>query len=582
MKPLLLTLAILHLTLVISAAQTRTALVMGVGDYGGATYKGKAIPNLPGITTADVPHMAEKLKSLGFSVTTVTNPTRSEAITAVDAFSARIKANPGVSLFYFSGHGGEFEGKNYLIPKKASISSKADLADEALSAQRVLNGMEESGAQVNLVFLDCCREDLGKSVSGAEMQPMRAKGSFIGFATRSGDFADPGEEGSPYTRFLLKHLDKPGVSIADMYGFVVKDVKDYSKRILGEERRPGFYSELEGEPFYFVPASFKREKRKDMEAEIERRARELAASMATPAAKPKSEIANSQSSRSVPVSPTAPTGSAGLPKAGMSLPESASPGQVIELKLPGGFVMKFCYCPPGSFTMGSPSSEKGRRANEDQVQVNLTQGFWMAQTECTQDQWQSVMGTSMQEHSKRSDKLTDTGPNFPMGYVSYEDARNFCAKLQGSVTLPSGWQIALPSEAQWEYACRAGTATAFSGNPDKVAWYFSNNGSGTKHKVVHEVAGKQANAWGLYDMRGNVEEWCADWYASKLVGGTDPNGPTKGDLGVHRGGSGLSVTTDDLRAAYRVSCAQDYRSGAIGFRPALVPSRTSRASLITY
>ena len=230
----------------------RTALVMGVGDYGGATYKGAPIPNLPGITTADVPQMAKKLKALGFTVTEVSNPTLSEAKSAVDAFSAKIKASPGVSLFYFSGHGGEYEGKNFLIPKKASISSKADLADEALSAQRVLNGMEESGAEVNLVFLDCCREDLGKSVGGAEMAPLKAKGSFIGFATRSGDFADPGEEGSPYTRFLLKHIDKPGISVADMYASVIGDVKKFSKEKLGEERRPGFYSELDA-PFYFVP-----------------------------------------------------------------------------------------------------------------------------------------------------------------------------------------------------------------------------------------------------------------------------------------------------------------------------------------
>ena len=210
MKPIFTLLSLLG-NLSAQSSPPRTALVMGVGDYGGATYKGKAIPNLPSITTADVPGMAKKLKALGFTVTEVSNPTLSEAKSAVDAFSAKIKASPGVSLFYFSGHGGECEGKNFLIPKKASIGSKADLADEALSAQRVLNGMEESGAEVNLVFLDCCREDLGKSVGGAEMAPLKAKGSFIGFATRSGDFADPGEEGNPYTRFLLKHMDKPGI-----------------------------------------------------------------------------------------------------------------------------------------------------------------------------------------------------------------------------------------------------------------------------------------------------------------------------------------------------------------------------------
>ena len=233
----------------------REALVMGVGEYAGASYKGKTIRNLPGITTADLPLMKAKLESLGFRVRVVSNPTRKEAEQEVDAFSARIKERPGVSLFYFSGHGGEYKGKNYLIPREASIGSAADLEDKALNAQRVLNGMEESGATVNLVFLDCCREDLGKSVGGAELAPLKARGSFVGFATRSGDFADPEEKGSPYTRFLLKHLGTPGISVSDMYAGVISDVKNYSKRVLGEERRPGFYSELDA-PFYFVPASF--------------------------------------------------------------------------------------------------------------------------------------------------------------------------------------------------------------------------------------------------------------------------------------------------------------------------------------
>jgi hypothetical protein len=156
-------------------AAPREALLLGVGDYGGASYKGKVIRNLEGITTVDLPQMQVRLEGLGFHVTALANPTRRAAEEAVDAFSARIKARPGVSLFYFSGHGGEYRGRNYLIPRGASIGSTADLEDQALNAQRVLNGMEESGGAVNLVFLDCCREDLGKSVGGAEMAPLKAR-----------------------------------------------------------------------------------------------------------------------------------------------------------------------------------------------------------------------------------------------------------------------------------------------------------------------------------------------------------------------------------------------------------------------
>ena len=578
MKTLLLAFVILHSSFVLGVAQTappRHALVMGVGDYAGATYKGKAIPNLPGITTADLPNMAAKLQALGFTVTLVPNPSLGEAKTAVDAFSSRIKAAPGVSLFYFSGHGGEYEGKNYLIPKKASISSKADLADEALSAQRVLNGMEESGAQVNLVFLDCCREDLGKGVGGAEMQPMRAKGSFIGFATRSGDFADPGadKEGSPYTRFLLKHLDKPGLSVADMYGYVVKDVKDYTKQILGEERRPGFYSELEGEPFYFVPVKFTTPATSTpamSEAEIERRARELAARMApnTPPA-------------SASFIPAAPASSG-------SLLDQGAVGKAIQVKLPGDVLMKFAYCPSGSFTMGSSAGEEGRGKNEDQVQVRISKGFWMGQTEVTQGQWKALMGTTLGEQKAKGrsfGEVNGVGPEHPMYFVSWEDAQEFITKLNQSVPVPAGWQYALPTEAQWEYACRA------PGSPDGPYPPFSfgkvldgteancdgNCPYGTTQKgpyleKTRTVGSYPANKWGLYDMHGNVWEWCADWYGEKLAGGSDPTGATTGAYRVFRGGSWGDFAAG-CRAAFRSCNEPGFRRNYLGFRPALVPSR---------
>jgi hypothetical protein len=453
MKRLLLALLILHSALLLrSVAQDnlpRTALVMGVGDYGGANYKGRTIQDLPGITTADLPGMAAKLEALGFEVTVVANPTLSQAKTAVDTFSARIKARPGVSLFYFSGHGGEYEGKNFLITRGASIASTADLSDEALSAQRVLNGMEESGAQVNLAFLDCCREDLGKNIGGAEMAPLRAKGSFIGFATRSGDFADPDEQGSPYTRFLLKHLDKPGVSVTDMYSLVIGEVKDYSKRILGEERRPGFYSELDA-PFFLVPVKLSQPPTLPpgmTEAEIERRAEERARELAA---------------RMVPTQPDTARGDQRTE--GVGVLEQGAVGKAIQVKLPGGVPLKLCYCPAGSFVMGSPASEAGRSENEDQVRVRISQAFWMGQHEVTQGQWAAVMGTTpAQQKAKDGSRgeVNGVGEDHPMYFLSWEDSQAFIAKLNRSAVLPRGWKFALPSEAQWEYGCRAGTETPF-------------------------------------------------------------------------------------------------------------------------
>jgi formylglycine-generating enzyme len=419
---------------------------------------------------------------------------------------------------------------------------------------------------VNLVFLDCCRDDLGKSVGGAEMSPLRARGSFIGFATRSGDSDDPEEHGSPYTRFLLQHLDKPGVSVADMYGYVIRDVKDYTKKKLGEERRPGFYSELEGDPFYFVPVKLTTPAMTD--AEIERRAeekaRELAARM-VPSGNGPSPIGNSPSPKDDGTSFASPLDQVGI-------------GKGFQTKLPGDVPLLFRYCPPGSFTMGSPASETGRSDDENQVQVRISQGFWMGQTEVTQAQWKALMGTSPAQQNASGD-VNGLGADHPMYFISWNDAQAFIQKLNNSQPLPAGWQYALPTEAEWEYACRAGTESAFHFGDvlnGKQANMDGNYPYGTTTKGTFlgktcPVASYPANAWGLHDMHGNVWEWCADWYAEKLVGGTNPPGASSGSRRVYRGGSWNGLGRD-CRSAYRVRLAPGNRDSLLGFRLAAVPA----------
>ncbi|MFM7603827.1 MAG: formylglycine-generating enzyme family protein, partial [Prosthecobacter sp.] len=158
--------------------------------------------------------------------------------------------------------------------------------------------------------------------------------------------------------------------------------------------------------------------------------------------------------------------------------------------------------------------------------------------------------------------------NLPVENVIWEDAQAFIARLNEKRILPADWKFALPTEAQWEYACRACEKGPYSGGTlDEVGWYDGNSGSKT-----HEVAQKKANAWGLYDMHGNVWEWCADWYDDTLKGGTDPVGPTSGDSRVIRGGSWINVASY-CRAASRGRRGPGSRSDDLAFRPALVPSR---------
>ena len=161
------------------------------------------------------------------------------------------------------------------------------------------------------------------------------------------------------------------------------------------------------------------------------------------------------------------------------------------------------------------------------------------------------------------------GSDRPVEHVSYDDALEFCRKLtareRAAGRLPSGYEYTLPTEAQWEYACCAGTSGDYAGSLDSMGWYDGNSGGQT-----HPVAQKQPNAWGLYDMHGNVWEWCRDWYAGSLPGGTvrDPVGPSSGSFRVRRGGS-WSLAASICRSANRSRFGPGRRGISLGFRLAL-------------
>ena len=217
------------------------------------------------------------------------------------------------------------------------------------------------------------------------------------------------------------------------------------------------------------------------------------------------------------------------------------------------------WIPSGRFTMGSPSSEPDRDSDEVQHEVVLTRGFFLAETECTQWQWEKVMGGNP-SHFKGSER--------PVERVSWGEAEEYCRKLtakqRAEGILAEGWEWRLPTEAEWEYAARAGTTGARHGELEAIAWH-----SGNSDSVTHVVGGKQANAWGLHDMMGNVWEWCSDWSEGYPTGSvTNPTGPKSGSFRVGRGGS----WGDDARyarSADRFWFAPAFRHFPLGFRPAL-------------
>ncbi len=246
-----------------------------------------------------------------------------------------------------------------------------------------------------------------------------------------------------------------------------------------------------------------------------------------------------------------------------------------------GLHIPFRWCPPGTFTMGSPATEADRSTDEDQASVTLSRGFWLGETEVTQRQWQSVMGTT----PWKGEDLVNDGPSYPATYVSHsgddsaeEFCRRFTAREQASGRLPTGWVYRLPTEAEWEYACRAGTITAFAYGDDSsksgnYAWTDENSrfelaSEGwfeSRDLYAHPVGLKRANAWGLRDMHGNVWEWCRDSYDVNLPGRTDPENKTGASGRVLRGGS-WGFRPAYCRSALRLRYAPEYRNGLLGFR----------------
>ncbi len=216
---------------------------------------------------------------------------------------------------------------------------------------------------------------------------------------------------------------------------------------------------------------------------------------------------------------------------------------------------------PGQFSMGSPKEEPHRYDYETQHEVTLTKGFWFADTACSQELWQVVMETNPSKTN---------GPKKPVENVSWGDCSEFLRRINGIMD----FSLSLPTEAQWEYACRAGTRSPFSFGitiaPDQVNYNgeypYLGEKKGLNRGNTVKIKSLPPNQWGLYEMHGNVWEWCNDWYGEYETGSvTDPTGPAEGTYRVLRGGSAFSAAAD-CRSAARSRCHVDGRYSRNGFR----------------
>ena len=230
--------------------------------------------------------------------------------------------------------------------------------------------------------------------------------------------------------------------------------------------------------------------------------------------------------------------------------------------------LELIWVKPGTFKMGTAHDDPDRHKSDGPLRrVTLTRGFWLGKTEVTQAQYEAVTGTN-------PSALKSAGPRAPVERVSWIDAMAFCRKLtereRAAGRLPEGFAFTLPTEAQWEYACRAGTTGAYPGEPDAMSWHAANSGDTT-----HPVATKQPNAWGFHDMAGNVLEWCLDWYEPAYPPGpaTDPAGPRRGYYRTARGGS-WRTPVEIGRSAVRAGGSAGRQDYTLGFRVALCAEKT--------
>jgi formylglycine-generating enzyme required for sulfatase activity len=486
-----------------ASAPQKYALVIGNGAYTGITRL-----NNPENDAAD---MKAVLEGLGWTVDLVRNGTLDQMESAAGRLKNRLSVSrDSYGFFFYAGHGVQSNGENYLIPVDAAIQSENLLRQRAMSVQYMLDELNSAGNALNIVVLDACRDNpfswRRSGSRGLALTANQPADSIIVYATAAGSTAQDGTgRNGLFTGHLLDNLKKPGLSIRDVFDRTGADVQ----RASGRAQVPAVYSQFFGVAYLGN----------------------------MPAVSPPHQPVPA------PVRPA------------VTPPERPAPSSMV-------------YVEGGTFQMGSTNGN----SNEKPVHTVTVKSFYMGRTEVTQKEWREVM-----ENNPSAFK----GDNLPVENISWYEAVEYCTKLSLKEGLTpayrgSGDAIAcdfnasgyrLPTEAEWEYAAKGGAKDyliyeyAGSNNVDGVAWYSGNSGNTTR-----PVGTKQPNSLGLYDMSGNVWEWCWDWYGSYGGGNqTNPAGASSGTYRVERGGSWFHDAAY-VRSAFRNSDTPSSRYYALGFR----------------
>ncbi len=447
-------------------------------------------------------------------------------------------------LLAFSGHGVQFKGDKqvYYCPADAKLKDRSTLVS-LTAIYDLLGDPKVCKARTKVLLVDACRNDpqsqLNKAAGEVELEPAGVSerppppaGVVAFFSCSAGQksYEHPDLKHGVFLNFVIEALGGKGdvdgdqdVTLAEVELYTTRNVQRYVRIELGRAQTP----EIEGKRQGLVPLA---------------RIGERPPVIPRPSPSPM---------------PTPPM-------------RNDSDGKVIT----NSIGMKLVRIPAGEYLRGSPDSDKDALDSEKpQHRVRITKDFYLGMHEVTQGEWKSVMGTEPWKYGTS----VKEGKDYAATYVSWDDAQEFVNKLSQR----DGRTYRLPTEAEWEYAARGGTATRYSFGDDEsklseYAWFDKNAGD-VDEKYAHQVGLKKANPFGLHDMHGNVWEWCGDWYDekeyAKHAGRTvqDPQGPQSGSVRVNRGG-GWFDWSQLARSAYRFRGSPVFRDDFLGFRVASVPS----------
>jgi formylglycine-generating enzyme required for sulfatase activity len=543
---------------------TRYALIIGNGDY-------RRVDHLPN-TANDASAIAAKLETLGYAVDLRLNTSLAEMTGAVGDWVRRLSLDRSrEGFFWYAGHGVQVAGENYLLPVDIEADDEAGIIYSSYPLGRLLLSLEQTARnKLNMVVLDACRDNPFKNLPGGSRGLSRGfvtvehppQDVFIMFSTAPGTVAADGAGGgnSPFTEAFLRYMDS-GEILPVMAGLVARE----TMRLTGGKQRPYQNGSIVSDLYYTLRPS---------------------------GARPVETAASPR-----------PSSAEGLPR----LLERVTP---VMAAIPGG-----------KFSMGSPSMEYDRAAFQEYRHEVAVSGFYLAGREVTAGEFRRFAqdtgyrtsaekaGGAIRYNEAAGKWEAGEGydwrrPGFnqdddhPVVNVSWFDAVEYCNWLSAREGFNPAYRIAgeqvrwdrsangyrLPTEAEWEYACRAGTATPFSSgerittaqaNYNGGEPYF-NNGRGIFRKRTMPAASFPPNPWGLYDMHGNVWEWCWDIYGLFYTSGPegvteppdlsiDPAGADTGAYRVNRGG-GWASPGKSLRSAARSGDYPETAGGSLGFR----------------